>query len=317
MTTIREVDIQNINEMFGENKDVLIKKIKKDKKVKKNTQPVQEEVQPVQEEVQPVQEEVQPVQENQNFPKLKRTFAVGKIKTAVLLPEMEIKTPLIEEFDWDHEEDQESTKIKLYNVPQKSFVLPSKVETVDSVMKTSIKGVGTKHLSMNKREKTSQGNVRVLQRPTLEYTKSCLFCKKKDDKWGVCYREICTFAHSLAELQISPCSYGIRCMKKKGSLNVETGKIEKEKSKCCQYKHPDETNDEYYIRTGSTKPDLPATSEMTRQPKVKQVSKQEETQHEVMNLDTVVIQVPREMQKEALEMCLMKQLKNFKIILTD
>jgi hypothetical protein len=106
-------------------------------------------------------------------------------------------------------------------------------------------------------------------------------------------------------------------MKKKGSLNVETGKIEKEKSKCCQYKHPDETNDEYYIRTGSTKPDLPATSEMTRQPKVKQVSKQEETQHEVMNLDTVVIQVPREMQKEALEMCLMKQLKNFKIILTD
>jgi hypothetical protein len=85
-------------------------------------------------------------------------------------------------------------------------------------------------------------------------TKACHFCKKSDSgEWSVCTREKCTFAHSLSELQIGQCSFGETCKRKNGS-------------NCCQFKHPDETNDQYYSRTGIVKPDLPETSEATRRP---------------------------------------------------
>ena len=91
-------------------------------------------------------------------------------------------------------------------------------------------------------------------------TKACHFCKKNEaGEWGVCSREKCTFAHSLSELQLSQCSFGDNCKRKNGSNS-------------CQFKHPDETNDKYYSRTGIEKPDLPETSEMTRKPKSREDS---------------------------------------------
>ena len=91
-------------------------------------------------------------------------------------------------------------------------------------------------------------------------TKACHFCKKNEaGEWGVCSREKCTFAHSLSELQLSQCSFGDNCKRKNGSNS-------------CQFKHPDETNDKYYSRTGIEKPDLPETSEMTRKPKSREES---------------------------------------------
>ena len=91
-------------------------------------------------------------------------------------------------------------------------------------------------------------------------TKACHFCKKNEaGEWGVCSREKCTFAHSLSELQLSQCSFGDNCKRKNGSNS-------------CQFKHPDESNDKYYSRTGIEKPDLPETSEMTRKPKSREES---------------------------------------------
>ena len=99
-------------------------------------------------------------------------------------------------------------------------------------------------------------------KPRLEYaenkglvcTKACHFCKKSESgEWSVCTREKCTFAHSLSELQLGQCSFGETCKRKHGT-------------NCCQFKHPDETNEQYYSRTGIVKPDLPETSEATRRP---------------------------------------------------
>lgn len=83
-------------------------------------------------------------------------------------------------------------------------------------------------------------------------TRACLFCKRKESgEWGVCFREKCTFAHSLSELQLPICGFGDNCKRKSGPNS-------------CQFKHPAENTEQYYSRTGLVKPDLPETSEQTR-----------------------------------------------------
>ena len=128
---------------------------------------------------------------------------------------------------------------------------------------------------------------------SLEYTRPCKHVveNKKDDKYGVCYREKCTFAHSLDELKLAECSFGDNCMFIEEKLDFRTNRI-----KICMFKHPFETKDEYFRRTGK-QIDLPKTALETRKPKQarpKRLSPRE--------LEKVVVEetarVGREMQKE-------------------
>jgi len=183
---------------------------------------------------------------------------------------------------------------------------------------------------------------------TLVCTKPCQFCERKvaedgsvSEEWGVCYREICTFAHSISELQLAPCAFGKNCRRRDGTYDRETGKTNKSKPARCQFKHPDESTDQFYTRTGRDKPDLPATSEKTRQPKprkttnlkpvlktavVKPCDRPQTPAVETSRAPTpalstasttVKIHVPKCMQQSALEMCISKGMTDFEIVLTD
>ncbi len=101
----------------------------------------------------------------------------------------------------------------------------------------------------------------------LKCTKPCQYvCRETPESdWGVCYREVCTFAHSKAELKLPPCAFGERCNRIHGSRDYRTGKVDH--SRKCQFQHPGETADQFYTRTHQTAPDLPETSEKTHQPK--------------------------------------------------
>lgn len=91
----------------------------------------------------------------------------------------------------------------------------------------------------------------------LEFTHPCQFVLRKTDEngnlgdYGVCYREKCTYAHSLEEYRIKKCLYENKC--KRGYD--------------CPYIHSYETKQEYYDRTGEMVPDLPETNKDSRKPR--------------------------------------------------
>ena len=67
---------------------------------------------------------------------------------------------------------------------------------------------------------------------------------------GSCNRTACMFAHNETELQISICSYGNNCFRK-NEENLRDGQT------ICKFKHPDETEEDYYIKLGLTLPLFP------------------------------------------------------------
>lgn len=74
-------------------------------------------------------------------------------------------------------------------------------------------------------------------------------CSSIDNKEKCPHGQNCRFAHFLGELIISNCLFGSKC---KFVKNID-GKLVNSSDKCCQHKHPDETVDEYYIRTNLIK----------------------------------------------------------------
>jgi hypothetical protein len=124
-------------------------------------------------------------------------------------------------------------------------------------------------------DKRTQAFARLQDKETiaksLQGTKACrhVLKDKGDGKvaedFGVCYREHCTFAHSLADLKLPPCAFGNDCNRRNGTYNRKTRKVDK--SKKCQFCHDDEQPAAFYKRTGRKAPDLPETSEKSRQPK--------------------------------------------------
>lgn len=96
-------------------------------------------------------------------------------------------------------------------------------------------------------------------------TKVCKFVARDQEtgEFGVCYRDVCTFAHSLESLKDPMCAFGNKCY----HLNTE-GRI------VCQFRHPFETRDDYMYRTYKQSPDLPETDETTRKPKPKSQPKE-------------------------------------------
>lgn len=87
----------------------------------------------------------------------------------------------------------------------------------------------------------------------LKCTKACVnVVGKRGDvgEYGVCTRVGCTFAHGLDEYNIAQCLYGEKCRRKAS----------------CTFKHPQETDSDYFDRTRSVPPDLPYESEKYYKP---------------------------------------------------
>lgn len=99
---------------------------------------------------------------------------------------------------------------------------------------------------------------------SLSCTKACRNIQRDPEtgKFGVCYRSYCTFAHSMDELQPARCSFDLACRFKNGRIDWNTRVITPGSK--CKFRHSDETIDQYYARSGMTRPDLPLTNEETR-----------------------------------------------------
>ena len=99
----------------------------------------------------------------------------------------------------------------------------------------------------------------------LACTKACRNIQRDSQtgKFGVCERKYCTFAHSMDELQPARCSFDLSCRFRNGRIIDWNTRTIAPGSK-CKFRHSDETVDQYYARSGMTRPDLPPTSEHTR-----------------------------------------------------
>jgi len=137
--------------------------------------------------------------------------------------------------------------------------------------------LATSYIDSRKHHTRTQGFSKMQDKETLAQTltctKACHHVLRKIDEetgeiseeYGVCYREVCSFAHSIAELQLAECAFGDDCNRRYGFKDFKTGKTDQTRK--CQFVHPGESHDEFYRRTGREKPDLPLTSEKSRCPK--------------------------------------------------
>ena len=98
---------------------------------------------------------------------------------------------------------------------------------------------------------------------TLSCTRVCNNVKRAspEDEYSICYRENCSFAHSLDEFKDTMCGFDKVCRFRKGTL-LPDGTYDK--NIVCMFRHSDESSDFWMNRTRRTLPDLPQTSEKTR-----------------------------------------------------
>ena len=115
--------------------------------------------------------------------------------------------------------------------------------------------------------------------------------------YGVCYREKCTFAHGLDELNDPMCGFDGTCRFRNGKPRSDYS-IDSDTK--CKFRHSDETRADWVSRTRCTIPDLPPTSEKTR--KVTPVEVQ--TPKQPVKLQTpkqpVKLQIPSTLHKSML-----------------
>lgn len=100
---------------------------------------------------------------------------------------------------------------------------------------------------------------------TLTCTRACNNVKRDspDKEFGICYRENCSFAHCLGELNDPMCGFDSTCRFRWGKPQRDGTVNAKAK---CMFRHSDETREDWIKRTGRTLPDLPETDEKTRKP---------------------------------------------------
>lgn len=99
---------------------------------------------------------------------------------------------------------------------------------------------------------------------SLVATKACNNVKPcEKGGYTVCYREKCSFAHSLEELNDPMCGFDSSCRFRNGRPRRD-GTLDPNGKCICR--HSDETRDAWLHRTGRKIPNLPETSENTRKP---------------------------------------------------
>lgn len=86
----------------------------------------------------------------------------------------------------------------------------------------------------------------------------------EEPKFGVCTREMCTFAHSMEELQLPICGFDGTCRYVHGKRDHKTK--QKIPGTKCKYYHSFELIEEWITRTGVDRPNLPPTNEHSRKP---------------------------------------------------
>ena len=208
--------------------------------------------------------------------------------------------------------------------------LPSKERQECSFKRsTKVKGekfiVAPSRIVELKRARLNQAFPEVSGDPTrFNYTKPCKNIEKVDgsDERGVCTRDVCTYAHSLEEYKVPKCLFGDKCYRKD-----QTG------DRSCTYMHPKENLDEYFARTGKSRPDLPETSEFTRRPEPRKdvpvvpVVTPVQSKPNAPALmrrtpppsesttKTTVIRVPKEMFDRAMEFAIKQGIQDFKIVI--
>ena len=289
---------------------------------------------------------------------LKRQEAKGSLALATLVASAVAQAP--------EEEDEESMIIDLGDnefpalgstspkAPPAKQAKPVKLSAKPVEVKFTVASSRISELRGGQKTVESPGFRKFLSQEATEHakelakdltcTKPCQYVVRKEDgKFGVCYREHCTFAHSHSELRLPKCAFGDRCKKRDGAYNPKTRKLDKTSK--CQFMHPDETVDGFYGRIKRVKPDLPETSETTRKPcKPRQSKKamQAEQEEEIARItkamekdeaseasETIapastpqptaetVIRVPREMALEAMKAALESGLTNFRVVYID
>lgn len=103
---------------------------------------------------------------------------------------------------------------------------------------------------------------------SLSCTRACKNVLKRQEsgEYGVCYRNVCTFAHSLDELKDPMCGFDASCRFRYGRTQRDRTVDSKG---TCMFRHRDETREDWLKRTNRNLPDLPATSEKTRNPNLR------------------------------------------------
>lgn len=101
---------------------------------------------------------------------------------------------------------------------------------------------------------------------SLARTKACrmVVIDPNENKFGVCTRAHCTFAHSEDERQAPMCGFDGNCRFINGKRDRKTGKIVPNSK--CKFRHSNETVFEWLNRSGVVRPKLPQTSEHSRKP---------------------------------------------------
>jgi hypothetical protein len=79
---------------------------------------------------------------------------------------------------------------------------------------------------------------------------------KETNQYGVCYREVCFFAHSQEELKIPKCKFGYNCR--------YFWTTEGNPDSACKFSHEDEHLDDYLKRTLIMDSNLPKTDKFSR-----------------------------------------------------
>lgn len=100
---------------------------------------------------------------------------------------------------------------------------------------------------------------------SLTCTRACknVTNRQENGEHGVCYRDTCSFAHSLDELNDPMCGFDATCRFRYGRPRRDGTVDAKGK---CMFRHTNETREDWLKRTGRKLPALPQTSEKTHKP---------------------------------------------------
>ena len=222
---------------------------------------------------------------------------------------------------------------------------PKKVKNTFTMGPKSYEEINTDNLA--KEERINEAKKKIEEKRKPEDLKKTRMCKNL----GCTYGDNCHYAHHIDELQILDCAYGDDCK----HVIVSGGKVTNAIGKTCTYLHPSETLEECKNRTGvasrvAKSPIVqPPKTEVTHAPPKTEVThvppmEQRNVQTNIVPppppivnmppppmpklypvLPTMVqvpppplvIQVPKEMASQALEMALKAGNKNVRIEIID
>jgi hypothetical protein len=164
-----------------------------------------------------------------------------------------------------------------------------------------------------KREASERVKNKTFTREDLQKTK---FCKHSDCKYGA----NCVYAHSVDELIIHKCEFGDDC----DFITITNGKVFNAGKKICRFKHDSETMDECKKRLNITQPvkppPPPPSQDVPPPPPSQDVPPPKvslEAKPNVWVKDKTpsvrVIQVPKELASQALEMAYKAGSESFRI----